>query len=229
MTEQNLPEIYNDILPLGDRTDRSGETPKARIGGWMYSPRISPSYLLAARRLIGNVGPGDGPQVGVVALPIVFLQRHSYELALKDLIEVAYEIERGRRWVAAVRAEGPEASVAAAKRPAREHQFGKILEELKEVLLAIGFDVKGIRDEMRAMAERLTTIEEGQHTRARYGDFAKPKELELGRVQLDLEDLYQREFWARDQSDLYARDTLYAWLGSESLAIDSELYALQAL
>jgi hypothetical protein len=227
MANDDLPEIYKAILPWGDRTSRAGEQPTVRIGGKMGNPVLSLSYLLAARRTIGNVRSGGGEPLGVVAFPIVFLQRHAYELALKEMIQDAYGFVRGKAWLAPLKSEGQGAKISAVDTPAHGHDLNKVYKELEAATIKSGYAVERLSGEIRVMAERLTEIEQRKNTRARYGEFDKPVELELGKVQLDLESLYEREFWARDWDDVLQRDTLHAEMALDAHDMSQEIYSLE--
>lgn len=92
------PAIYDSVLVIGSDRPATSGLPVARLGGIWAQPNIGLSYLLAALHVIEQ-GEAEH-RLNEVALPAAYLQRHAFEVALKDLIEIALVIKADEAWVA---------------------------------------------------------------------------------------------------------------------------------
>ena len=62
----------------------------ARLGGSLRTPNLRESYLLAAERLTSEAKIHE--ELDELAAPIIYCLRHSLELAIKDLIYLAFDV-----------------------------------------------------------------------------------------------------------------------------------------
>lgn len=193
------PAIYDNVLGFGIRNDRSDEQVTARVGGMWAQPNYALSYLLAASVAIENVRAEQ--RESELVLPIAFLQRHAFELAIKDVADAAFEVACDSLWIEAVKVN------ASADRPEQRqvpsiHDLLKLVQLLREALAAVhhgDFPVDIVE-----MAQRLTEIEGARHDRLRYPrlrtgekSFADEVTLNVGKTQADLEALFVRHFQYR--------------------------------
>ncbi len=220
-----LSEIYDHILFFGDSSEM--ESGKTTVGGTFRSPVLSLSFLLAARRLIDDARTAINGQLGVVAFPIAYMQRHAFELALKGLIESAFDILHSREWRSRLMQRGKKAKLPEQRSVTRSHEFTTILKRLRKALKSINFATT-IEPEIVAMADRLTAIEQQEPSRLRYEGFMKAVVLELGAVQDDLEELFHRHFWARGLEHANDQGSIYGALALESQSIGQTIYALES-
>lgn len=224
--ERETPEFYKSILVFAESEDDSPTT--TRIGGRYSQPRLAFSYLLSARRLI--VGAPAG-RLGEVAAPIAYLQRHAFELGMKDLIEVADDVRRSRDWLAELRRSGTQAKLPEKSTPIRGqegHRFDALVKKLREALEAVEYEANELLHELGEVGKLLTGIEDGEHTRFRYGNFAGSVELKLGETQERLETLFARELWIRDIVHETDPRSLLAELALEVLALGQQICTLEA-
>jgi hypothetical protein len=140
-------------------------------------PILRESYLTAARELLDK----NRGHLLQVALPILFLQRHALELALKHAVRVLvgfHEIT-----------EEPESL--------GRHHLKRLLRDFKRLL---GPD-DGEGETLTFMESLIARFHKLDRTRkwgpgewVRYRDDALPAPLDLGELQCDLDDLFKRLF-----------------------------------
>lgn len=189
------PPIFHDIIGFGGRSPTKDGPAAAEVGGMWGQPNLGLAYLLAARHVIAE---GEREQrLREVALPVAFLQRHAMELALKDLLETAYEIQRDRGWLAALQQDS-DAEPGVRKTAPFKHDFKKLRKLVRGALKAIGFDLP---DDIDAMTMKLGTVEMFDPSRFRYltgadgeKSFPESEVLHVGQVQADLEALFEKHF-----------------------------------
>jgi hypothetical protein len=224
--------IYRNVLTFGRSVLAAGPHGIAEIGGVWQTPRFSLSYLLGARRLID--GARDAKEIDEIALPVAYLQRHAFELALKDLIELAYEIKTNSEWIARL-AKDPRAEPPTPDAVRREHRLPIIIADLRNALHEIGWG--DVPDELVEMSERLTGIEREEPTRLRYNrikprrraeesSFPEVVTLALGKTQEILEKLFEEHLVVRDNSLTMERNNLIESLALEQMGQDQRLYSL---
>ncbi|MBL4686028.1 MAG: hypothetical protein JKY37_15650 [Nannocystaceae bacterium] len=219
--DQETPEFLRSAVVIFGESKR--QTTSTSVGGLFHRPRLSFSYLLAARRLI--VSASDD-RLDVVAIPAAYLQRHAFELGLKDLTRAAYEIERDRAWLAALEHD-PTTAKLSDVRSGRGHVFESLTRRLAAALELVNYARPVLVAEMEAMGKRLTAIEGQQHTWFRYGSFDRPVVLELGSVQRDLEALFERELWIRDWAHACDSATVWAEMALESQSLAQDSYSIE--
>jgi hypothetical protein len=102
-----------------------------------------------------------------MAMPCVYLQRHALELALKDLLGMAYEVAEYCK----DSHPGLLPSKGARKRLATSHCLHSLLLDLEAVLareLSAGFSYPSIPQDLRPLVLDLAEIEAGEASRLRY-------------------------------------------------------------
>lgn len=237
MNSETCPrEIYEDIGIFGGDTVEEGDYRAVRVGGFLWMPSVARSYLLAARSLID-----ENEALGHLVLPISYLQRHAFEVAMKDIIETARDVARSETWLEALKADPaaprPDKPASIAERSKRDkawgHNLPQIMDALEADLRAIKFDPPP--SELRKMAIRLWKIESQQPDRWRY-DRVKPKGnppepsfrteqgIPVEQTQLDLEWLFRRHIWCPTWEHATAKDApLLGRLGLEDQGLQQTL------
>jgi len=155
---------------------------RVRLGGvgdfaGIGDPILRESYLDAARELLDQ----NRGQLLRVALPILFLQRHALELALKHSVRVLVQFR-----------EASGVHTAPEPKSLRRHHLKRLLRDLRRLLLydELDGDVLAL---MESLVERLHRLDR-PGTWARYRDDASPVLLDLGGLQRDLDDVFKRLF-----------------------------------
>jgi hypothetical protein len=143
------------------------------------------------------------------------LQRHAFEVAIKDLTAMAYDVDHSRKWLQQLERRGARATVPSARKRSKEHDYKQLLDTLRRALDLIGYDPATLPPTLDETAQRLSEAEERDEHRFRYGTFDKPVVLELGARQDELEALFDRHFWFRDWDHAEEQDSTYAALGME--------------
>lgn len=180
------PNIYEDILIF-----RSGATP--RIGGHFAQPDLGLSYLLAARHVI-EAGEAEG-RLAEVALPVAYLQRHSMEIVMKNLLAIVYGLHADRTWLDALMRD-PNADRPALERPPREHHFERLRGVVCRALKKLDFELP---EEIAEMASKLAQADDSDPTRFRYltrsngkESFPKLEVLPVVERQEELEAMFEK-------------------------------------
>lgn len=166
----------------------------ARIGGWRR-PNYGQAYLLGANTLLRKARE-DG-HLDHHALPIFYLQRHSAELLMKEVLQFSLEIhdlchEMGQQLPSYPR------SKRQRDRVGHEHDLALLLNDLEEMSQAM--QVGTVPDSLRSALRLIATIEDDP-TWARYA-FRAAKEKGAVPIQHtanevvvplgDIQDLLQR-------------------------------------
>jgi hypothetical protein len=186
------PEEHHRILDEFNELRRSmHERAEARRAGWQAGridlggiggcagigdPTLRESYLTAARELFDM----NRDHLLQVALPILFLQRHALEIALKDSIRTVAHYHH-----LACSHPGPKPDAP------RSHSLKRLLRCLVQWLAP----EEG--DETFALVEQLVGRFHKLDPRGiylRYRDDAEPVSFDLGESQRDLEELFKRLF-----------------------------------
>ena len=225
------PEIFRHVFGWEDVSIQPDPL-SVHVGGWLRTPSIALSYLFAAHNLIADGHANDC--LAEVALPVAYLQRHAFELGLKEAIKAAENIDWGHRWLDALRHDA-DASRPPSPPHLRTHDLVKLAERLEAALRVIGYPPAAA--ELRDMASRLTEIEARSPERFRYPtvrsddaddrSFPELVRLELGEVQTDLEMLFERHFWMRDNIQANDPDaTLLGRLTVDALRLNTEIIGL---
>ena len=189
------PEIYANVLILGGGSP-PGDAVSGRIGGVWVQPNLGLSYLLAARHVL-EAGERER-RLNEVVLPAAYLQRHAFEIMLKDTIDAAYAVRQDLDWLEQLQKDAA-AKPARPKRAPAVHPLNDLVSELREALVALEFPV--VPDDVVTMAQRLTTTEAGDPTRTRYltrkdgkPNFPDALVLPVGETQDALEALFAQVF-----------------------------------
>jgi hypothetical protein len=141
-------------------------------------PILRESYLTAARELLDK----NRDHLLQVALPILFLQRHALELALKHSVRVLVGFRQ----------------VTLEPKSLRRHNLKHLLRDFKKHLADDQPDKEALAL-MESLVARFHRIDR-PGTWARYRDDAEPVSLDLGEHQRELEELFRRLF-ARPRGD----------------------------
>jgi hypothetical protein len=217
------PGIYKSVLPFRSGGSTSEGPPTARVGGFWAVPNLGLSYLLAARHVIEK-GVVES-RLNDVALPVAYLQRHAFEVALKNVLETAYMLQAEEAWLQLLQAD------AKAKRPTRtkvplEHDFGKLLRLVGTALADI--NCGSVPPELEAMAKRLGEVEVFEPTRLRYANLRTgapsfPDEvlLRVGETQEQLEAIFEKIFVYNDAEG--SEENLTTSLAHEGMALDQAI------
>src|SRR5687768_3395604 len=137
------------------RRRRLPPPPTANIGGVFRTPNYALSYLLAARLTLERAA--ETGRVDDVALPVAYLQRHAFELGLKSLIDIAYDVAvEGERIRLVERREPPDRVIV--RYADRSHDLRKLIADLGEALTTVNHGE--VPDELVAVADLLATVEE---------------------------------------------------------------------
>ncbi|MGH1349084.1 MAG: hypothetical protein ACRBN8_46565 [Nannocystales bacterium] len=215
------PEFYAGILFWGET--RAGET--TTQFGWKFDElRVSYSYLLGSRRLIASAATG---RLDVIAAPIAYLQRHAFELAVKEFIASAYEIKRDRAWLQQLRRDPSTAKPPALEEPKFIHRFDVLVDELRAALGTIDHEPRKLLVKLTEIGEQLSEVEQNKATYFRYGERKKPVTLELGVMQAKLEELFAEEAWIRDSEHLEELDTVYADICLEAQMLFQDICVIE--
>lgn len=239
MSDRRLPEIYDSIIFGSAETDDDRASGRTRIGGRWAEPDLALSYLLAARKAMDGAAE-SGLRLERVAAPVAYLQRHAYELALKDLIGCANQLFRERVYLKNLKKHGLNAKYTKPDAPPKTHSLRRLIKALHAALDALRpgrkskkdpppdnpFDPKGLPTTIEAMATRLAELEKTE-ARFRYGPFPEHVVLELRKTQEDLEALLAEQFWCRDFSHAADTDTIYAGMAMDSNAIAMEAHEIE--
>jgi len=86
------PKQETEILCFGKSKEISDKDSKAgisRFGGFMREPNYSQAYLKATKAVLDNALNTN--ELDELGLPIFYLARHTIELKIKELLELAYD------------------------------------------------------------------------------------------------------------------------------------------
>ena len=133
----------------------------ARAGGRFRRPPYAAAYVAAARWTLDRAADDD--LLDEMAMPITYLQRHSLELIIKDLLGVASDIDASRKHLDT----GCHVEVAVP----HDHVLQELAALLLQRLKAVGYDCP---PEIVDLAKELSEFEDADETRTRYAT-GKPK------------------------------------------------------
>ncbi len=223
------PTIYRNVLVIGGQSSSVNGLPVARIGGIWSQPNLGLSYLLAARHVL-EAGEREN-KVSEVALPTAYLQRHAFEVAVKDVAHTALVIRRDERWLA-------ELTQDASARPGDIggvpfiHSLSALVGVLRDALAQIGFGE--VPAEIVAVAEQLGEAEQFEPTRFRYlndrsGARSFPHEtfLNVGEAQERLETLFENVFEYQDVE--VEKENLVTALAHHGMGLDQAIMRIVPL
>jgi hypothetical protein len=218
-----LPTIYDRVLVFGGGSPPTDGPPIAKIGGFLPQPDYGLSYLLAARYVIQS-GQADRRQ-NEVALPTAYLQRHAFEIALKDLRDQARRIKVDYAWLAALRLDSKAAAPNVPKLKF-EHDLATLLAQVGTALAEI--DYGDVPPEFAELVDRMAALERSDPTRVRYAtgkdgktSFPSPVEIPVGETQERLEQLFAKHLHWNLGDD---GEALGAQLSQEGQYLAQELY-----
>ncbi len=223
------PSIYDAILVIGGGSVASDGSPVAKIGGTWAQPNLGLSYLLAARHVL-EAGERER-RVNEVALPAAYLQRHAFEVALKDVIETARVLKTDEDWLNALKAD-PKARRSKPEEVPFVHAFDQLLALLREALAAISFGEPP--KEVVDTVARLRATEGHEPSRLRYltvrrGERSFPGSvtLRVGETQDLLEHVFERVF--AYQGTEVVEENLVTSLAHEGMALDQAILQIVPL
>lgn len=211
------------------------EHPKVKVGGLFHQPDYLAAYHKATRHLM-QVG-----QIDELAMPILYLQRHTLELLLKTLRDGAEEAIQATQLIQ--KAKGlPVVPPFIAMNDKKHHRLGDLLTEAEAALSALGWQVPvpGLRE----LVLLCQSAEGDDETRWRYatgkkGQRSFPVGLSERRVELPVFEIQERlnqiaedEQIGKTQDEVMKRDSIssYIWsLALENHQLDQELYSLGLL
>lgn len=166
-----------------------------RIFAGIGDPTLRESYLDAARELLDK----NRGQLRQVALPILFLQRHGLELALKHSVRVLVGFRK---------AEGDR--TAEEPKSLRRHHLKHLFRDFKRLLGTDAVDAESfaLMESLVARYHRLDRSRKcGPGEWVRYREDAAPVLLDLGDLRRDLDELFKRLF-ARPRDT----ETPFGWI-----------------
>lgn len=223
--------LYDGVLVLGGKSEATSP-PTANIGGIFGTPSYALSYLLAARMLLERAV--ETGRVNDVALPLAYLQRHAFELGLKTLIDVAYDVAADEERIDLVK-RGEAVDTVRSKRAPRIHPLPRLINDLRQALATIGY--APVPSELVELADVLSAVEEHEPTRLRYervgrGDhppmpsLPESRPFEVGSMQKRLEEVFVR-FMAYRENAMHLDSE--QWNLLEALAMEQEANFQQLL
>jgi hypothetical protein len=224
-----VSKIYQHILIFkGDALVVEGAAGAATGGTWLQ-PHTALSFLLAARRLLDTtlaIGLAE------IVRPIAYLQRHAFEVALKDVTNLAYSVAAGKKWLEA-QSENRNSKPPEPETAKFEHRLPEVEMEAGAALQAIG---SSLPDGVKAMVKRLSEIENKVPDRWRYStvkdrkpSFPAKTRIPIGKIQDELESLFETVFVFTTLDDARKGDApLFAQLVLEYEAISQRVGELGA-
>jgi len=210
------------------------EHPKVKVGGLFHQPDYLAAYHKATRHLM-QVG-----QIDELAMPILYLQRHTLELLLKTLRDGAEEAIEAKQQIQ--QAKGLPVVPHSTAKKRKNHGLGDLLKEAEAALSALGWSVPvpGLR-ELVALCQ---SVEGDDETRWRYATgkkgqrsfpvgLSEPRvELPVFEIQYRLNQIAEDEQVGKTQDEVIKRDTISSYIWSLTLTnhqLDQELYSLGLL
>jgi hypothetical protein len=127
------------------------------IGGRWWFAHYAEFYFEAADRLTAAV---SSRTLEIVAVPVLYLQRHCVELIIKDLILGCFHVDEAGEIAGE---NGPRIGP-----PDFDHDFETLLTDLTDAIAVIGYADASELDGLRTLAARLSAIEAGSAERFRY-------------------------------------------------------------
>lgn len=195
---QKRPKFYSDILIIHTRLS---DNRRARLGGFWAQPDLALAYLFGARLILERAV--HEKRINEVALPVAYLQRHAFELVLKDLLKLAYAMRADKIWLARL-SRSRRATRPDEMRVKHGHQLPKLTSDLVAALKAIGYELPSDVD---TMSQKLARIDAGAPDRLRYSttasgtlSFPRPTVLAVTKTQEQLEALFAQSL-AFDKDD----------------------------
>jgi hypothetical protein len=147
--------------------DRAAGT--ARLGGTWRTPDYVESYLRASRALVDHAVAAD--ELDELALPNFYLQRHTFELVLKDLLRSLYELGDMDQRLADAEQNARaifHPSVGARDRVEQSHDLTQLLRDLEQALIGMGYGASALPPELRQLVATIVRLEAGFESRSRY-------------------------------------------------------------
>lgn len=187
LRERSRFKFYAPLEGFGPHETEPGIV---EIGGFGGAPiDLWRDYILASRLLL------EAGQVAETPMPIAYCQRHSVELAIKNLTSLAFEIsDFEKRKGTGMTSEG--------RSPTKSHKFDVLLEELAAALSSIHEEFSA--GDFHHVASVLAEVEQGFPDRWRYlmigighrtaqmPSFEEPVVLDLKRRQEAIEELFEK-------------------------------------
>ncbi|HVJ28156.1 MAG TPA: hypothetical protein VM493_11475, partial [Vicinamibacterales bacterium] len=128
------------------------------VGGMFGQPDYPAGYFAATQLLMES---GD---VEALAMPILYLQRHTVELIIKSILTGAYSVIESKQQLQ--RAKG-EPVLSFTIKPTKTHRLGRLLDDAERALGALEYKDTAIPG-MRDLVNLIESLEGGDETRWRY-------------------------------------------------------------
>jgi len=155
------------------REDR--ERKQARFGGMWRPPSYIDAYFDATKILYAHALKRD--RLDELALPLVYMQRHTVELVIKNLLSALYDLSDGRQ-ILADNKRGPpcdwKPSEGARERLVTKHDLHLLLDDLQRALAGLKFG--SVPTLLIEISNELAKVEAGAESRLRYSTFGLPGE-----------------------------------------------------
>ncbi len=135
-----------------------GKRPVVTVESMFGQPDYPAGYFAATRLLIES---GD---VRALAMPIVYLQRHTAELIIKTILDGGYSVIESTQRLQRAKAE-PVLSFAI--KSTKGHKLSNLLDDAELALKALGYNPPVIAG-MRDLVNLIESMEGGDETRWRY-------------------------------------------------------------
>lgn len=139
-------------------TANHGKPAVVTVGGMFGQPDYPAGYFAATRLLMES---GD---VKALAMPILYLQRHTVELIIKSILTGAYSLIESKQRLQ--RAKG-ESVLDFTIKPTKGHRLGQLLDDAERALAALGY-MDTPSPGMRDLVNLIESLEGGNETRWRY-------------------------------------------------------------
>lgn len=134
------------------------ESGTVTVGGLFGQPDYPASYFAASRLLM------ESGVVEALAMPILYLQRHTIELIIKSVLTDAYSVIESRQRIQSAK---NEPILDFKIKSTRGHRLGRLLDDAESALTALGYNdptISGMRD----LVNLIESLEGNDETRWRY-------------------------------------------------------------
>lgn len=206
--------------------------PTVKMGGFFRRPKYLESYYEETQILM------QSERIDYFAMPILYLQRHTVELLLKELLDGAQnviamtqEIQKAKR----------QPVLDYNSKNSKHHNLNVLLSDAEMALAALGWPVPVVG--LNELVSLCTSTEQGDETRWRYpkGKGGKPSfpggigeclDLPIYEIQQRLTQIAEEEQIGKTYDDVMKADSISSYCWSLSLTehqLLQELYSLGLL
>jgi len=165
----SLAELMGGV---GTKASERKEAGNVLIGGIWSQPYYAGSYLQAAKALVEKAH--GSRQLELVAVPILYLQRHTLELVLKDLLHLMFELYDNDKYVERVTSVAPRVQPPPKNeldRSQGSHDLAALASDVRRTharYCAGGYDLRPISPKLDALVAEFAALEKNDPTRLRY-------------------------------------------------------------